>query len=194
MAGADELRQQALKRRDALGAAQRQRKSDEAWKRLVEVPAFQRAGQALVYVAFGSELDTGMMRRLCRELGMAVACPRIRPAEKAMAFHLLEDDEQLVSGPYGILQPAPELPLADLGRLSVVLVPGIAFDRKGGRLGHGAGYYDRWLAGPGQGLPAIGLAFQEQVFERVPQEPHDVALDWLVTDQESVDCPAARGA
>lgn len=184
---ARELRERMRKIRDGIPAHERLRKSDEIWKRLVEVPPFQTASTALFYVSFGSEVETTMMRRLARELGMTVACPRSKPGDKTMRFHVLASDDELSPGAYGILQPAPECPLADL-KDAVVLVPGVVFDRRGHRLGFGAGYYDRWLAGEGKNLPSIGLAFHEQVVEAVPQEPHDIPVDWLVTDKEAIKC------
>jgi 5-formyltetrahydrofolate cyclo-ligase len=66
----------------------------------------------------------------------------------------------------------------------------VAYDRRGHRLGLGSGYYDRWLAGEGKGLPTIGLAFNEQLVDAVPTQPHDVDVDWVVTDKEAIDCKA----
>lgn len=192
--GLDEIRRAALAARDGLEAGLRQKKSDALWKRLVELPAFQTASLALFYLSFGSEVDTGLMRRITLELGMQVACPRSRPGERSMVFHRLESDEELSPGPYGILQPAADAPLADLKQACVVLVPGLVFDRGGARLGYGAGYYDRWLAGPGRGIASVGLAFHEQLVDSLALQPHDVPLDYLVTDVETVDCAVARNA
>jgi 5-formyltetrahydrofolate cyclo-ligase len=188
---ASEMRKRALERRAAMPAALRLQRSDAIWKRLVEVPEFQQAPQALFFITHGSEVETEVMRRLSRELGMVVAAPRAEPSSRAMRFHVLDGDEALIPGPYGILQPSSEAPLAALSPDTVVLVPGSVFDRRGNRLGFGGGYYDRWLAGEGKGLPTVGLAFHEQLVEQVPVQPHDVPLRWIVTDKESVDCSAA---
>jgi 5-formyltetrahydrofolate cyclo-ligase len=180
---ASALRERANRLRDSLGAEERSKKSEEIWKRLSGLEAFRRAGQALFYVSFKSEVDTSLMRALSRELGMDVAVPRGRLKDKSMAFHYLENEGSLESGPYGILQP-PDDPatLADLSIPSVILVPGLVFDFKCNRLGWGAGYYDRFLSGPGRGLPSIGLGFECQLAEEVPVGPHDVPLDFLVTE------------
>lgn len=189
---AEALRRRILGARDKMPAAVRLNRSDAVWKRLVEVPAYQTAPLALFFITHGTEVETAMMRRLSRELGIAVAAPRSEPGSHSMRFHLLEDDEAMVPGAYGILQPPPEAPLAVLTPDTVVLVPGAVFDRKGNRLGFGGGYYDRWLSGEGKGLATVGLAFREQVVEAVPVQPHDVPVDLLVTDEEVVDCAAAR--
>lgn len=187
------LRRQVLAKRDAINEATRLAKSDAVWKRLVELEAFQMAPQALFYMTHGSEVDTALMRRMTRELGMAVAVPRSMPGAKSMQFHLLGEDEDgvLIPGAYGILQPSPETPLAVLTPDTVVLVPGAVFDRKGHRLGFGSGYYDRWLAGEGKGLVKVGLAFDEQVVDHVPTEAHDVDMDWVVSDKACIECRPA---
>lgn len=182
------LRPLLIHRRDMLAELDRARKSDEIWKRLAEVPAFQMAEQALFYVSHGSEVDTTMMRRLTREMGLTVCAPRSRPGDRHMQFHVLPEDEPFSSGPYGILQPADDLPLADLSRPSVVIVPGVGFDRRGNRLGFGGGYYDRWLAGDGKGLPTVALAYHEQMVDAIPVRIHDVPVQFVITDRESIDC------
>jgi len=185
---ASQLRTLILGHRNAIPPDVRLKRSDAIWKRLVEVPAFQTARLALFYVTLGSEVETGMMRRLSRALGMAVAAPRAEPSGRRMRFHLLPSDDALIVGPYGVLQPAADAPLAPLGAGAVVLVPGTVFDAGGNRLGMGGGFYDRWLSGEGRGLPTIGLAFHEQVVDQVPASPHDVPVQWLVTDKETHAC------
>jgi 5-formyltetrahydrofolate cyclo-ligase len=188
MSDAAALRRLLINRRDQLSADERARKSDAIWKRLAEVPAFQLADQAFFYITHGSEVETAMMRRLAREMGMTVCAPRSLPGTRAMHFHVLPEDELFVSGPYGILQPPDDLPLADLGKPSVVLVPGVGFDRRGNRLGFGGGYYDRWLAGEGNGLPTVALAFAEQMVETIPVQDHDIPVQVILTDDETVEC------
>lgn len=187
-----QIRKIVQHRRDMLSAEDRRHKSDAIWKRLVELPAFQTAELALFYLSFKSEVETEMMRQLTRELGMQVAAPRARPGSNEMHFHLLPEEELTTPGPYGILQPAAELPLADLTRHCVVLVPGSVFDRQGNRLGWGGGHYDRWLAGPGKGLATVGLAFHEQLVDELPAQAHDVPMDWVLTDTETVNAAVDR--
>lgn len=188
----DQLRRQLLGRRDALPPQERQAKSDAVWKRLVELPVFQRAEAAFFYVTHGSEVDTTLMRQMARELGMKVAAPRSNPGDFSMAFHWLDSEDDLVPGPYGILQPEPSTPPAELGPGVVVLVPGVAFDPRGNRVGFGGGYYDRWLAGPGRGAVTVGLAYVEQLVPLLEALPHDRPVDGLVTDLRAYDCAALR--
>jgi 5-formyltetrahydrofolate cyclo-ligase len=180
---AQELRALVSKRRDALSEEERSSKSEAIWKRLAELPEFKAASQALFYVSFKSEVDTFLMRQLASDLGMAVAVPRGHQGDKRMTFYYLKNDEELESGPYGILQPpADPENVVELEDPTVIIVPGLVFDKQGNRLGWGAGFYDRFLAGEGRGFPKIGLAFDCQVLDTLPVAPHDVPVDLLVTE------------
>lgn len=183
----DKIRKEAAARRDALGPEIRQAKAESIWKLLVEMPEFQAATQALFYMAIKTEVDTTLMRELCRDLGMAVFAPRAKPGERAMTFYRLDHEEDLESGPYGVLQPpADPSKLADFSRPTVTLVPGLAFDRNCNRIGYGSGYYDRFLVGDGAGTTKIGLAFETQIVDSLPVREHDVPVDWIVTESRVI--------
>jgi 5-formyltetrahydrofolate cyclo-ligase len=185
---AADLRKMALAQRKAMPASQRSEFSEAIWKGLLGLQAFRQASTALFYVSHGSEVETQAMRQRARGLGVSVAVPRCEVACRSMRFHALEEPEALRTGPYGILEPLPEAPLARLDSRTVVLVPGSVFDRRGNRLGMGGGYYDRWLADEGQGLCTIGLAFHGQLVPEVPVGPLDIPVRWLVTEREVIDC------
>ena len=183
MKSAAELRSEVSYRRDALDEAERLQCSERIWKRLVELPEFRACSQALFYVSFKSEVDTFLMRKLSIEMGKAVAVPRGRQIDKSMTFYYLDSDEDLESGPYGILQPpADSDKIVELEDPSVVIVPGLVFDLRGNRLGWGAGFYDRFLSGEGRGLSKLGLAFDCQVVDALPVDTHDVSVDLIVTE------------
>jgi 5-formyltetrahydrofolate cyclo-ligase len=177
------LREEIGKRRDALSAQERSTKSEQIWKRLVSLAEFQTASQALFYISFRSEVETSLMVSLSRELGMEVAAPRGLQPEKRMVFYHFANENELQSGPYGILQPAnnPQN-IVDLEIPSVILVPGLVFDLRCNRLGWGSGFYDRFLAAEGRGLPKLGLAFDCQVVDEVPVQSHDVPIDVVITE------------
>lgn len=101
-----------------------------------------------------------------------------RVVGESLSLHLVSQPEQLVEGRFGLREPAEELPcVGEPGVL--ILVPGVAFDRSGMRLGRGAGYYDRLLSGY-SGVKA-GLCFDEQLVDAVPGEDHDVRMDYIIT-------------
>lgn len=137
------------------------------------------ARSVLGYVAVRGEVDPGPLLREALRAGKAVSLPRPDPATLDLRPCPWNGVDRLVPGPYGIPVPLAHA-LYGGGRPDVVLVPGLAFDAKGNRLGTGAGYYDRYLAGPAPGW-AVGLAHDWQVVPSVPVEPHDRPLDAVVT-------------
>jgi 5-formyltetrahydrofolate cyclo-ligase len=119
--------------------------------------------------------------------GVAVALPRFHPEEKGYAAHLVRDPHRdVVAGHFGIREPAPACPVHPINLLDVVLVPGVAFDLGGRRLGRGAGYYDRLLIGV-RGT-TCGVAFDEQISGELPVEPHDVHVNCILTPTRWLSC------
>ncbi|MCR9071736.1 MAG: 5-formyltetrahydrofolate cyclo-ligase [Alphaproteobacteria bacterium] len=113
--------------------------------------------------------------------GCRIALPVVPDGKQALVFREWEPDEELVPGPYGTSEPAPE---AEIVYPSLLLVPLLAFDRRGRRLGYGGGYYDRTLAAlrEWQTVQAIGVAFAAQEIDAVPAGPHDALLNGIVTE------------
>ena len=186
---AAEYRKIYAAKRDALSPLERAEKSEAIFKRLVTLPVFKEASQALFYVSFKSEVDTTFMRQKTRELGITTSAPRLQGQERRMVFHDLGSDEKLEAGPFDVLQPAADAEtVTELQDPSVILVPGLVFDELGHRIGWGQGYYDRFLGSEGRGMPGIGLAFEIQLAEKLPVAEHDVALNWIVTESRIIDC------
>ena len=115
--------------------------------------------------------------------GKKIILPRVVGSK--MRLHFVDNSEVLVAGSFGILGPAPSAPLA-LAKADIILVPGLAFDRSGVRLGRGGGYYDRLLT-DFEGL-RVGVCFEESVLEWIPAEPHDACMDFLMTPGGIISC------
>lgn len=142
----------------------------------------------LVYVPFRSEADTWPIIRALWQDGVPVAAPKADKPSGTLALYRIECEQDLKPGAWGIPEPDPEMcPAVGLGEIGAVIVPGLAFDRTGGRLGYGAGFYDRLFGRyreEGRVLPfTIGFAFACQVVSRVPMGPHDVPVDRVVTEE-----------
>jgi 5-formyltetrahydrofolate cyclo-ligase len=112
------------------------------------------------------------------------------PYMDSARIHLfrLESLDELAPGQFGILEPRRELRNApgksvDPARIELVVVPGVGFDRQGGRVGHGRGYYDELLKRIRPEVPRIGLAYECQLFDAVPMLPHDVPMNRVITEQ-----------
>ena len=185
-----ELRVEAARRRAVAHAA-----DPDAGARLAEVfpPALAAAAGAVVggYHPFRSEIDPRPVMAALAARGRRLALP-VTPARgsaSGLVFRLFRPGDRLVASAFGVLEPQPDAPAVTP---DLVLVPLLAFDRTGARLGYGAGCYDRTLpmlaARPG--FHAVGLAFAAQEVERLPAEPHDHALDGILTERAYI--PAGR--
>lgn len=160
--------------------------------RLCELDAVKGARVVLAYAATPDEIDPAPAVALLRSRGAAIAFPRIE-APGTLGIHLVEADDDLVPGPYGIREPDPDTPRIELTRVDAVFVPGVAFDEQCYRLGYGGGYYDRLVPLLRQDCIRIGLAYEEQVVEEIPCEEHDVRMDVVVTPTRAVVPPGPGG-
>jgi 5-formyltetrahydrofolate cyclo-ligase len=144
---------------------------------------FKRARVVMFYVSLHDEVDTLVMIDEALKTGKRIAVPVILKEEKRLiAGEIHNRLEDLESQHFGIYQPRQdrvrEIPLDDI---DLIVVPGVAFDKKNIRLGRGHGYYDRFLSGLPKRTKTIGLAFDFQVLEDLPQDPHDVPVSKIIT-------------
>jgi 5,10-methenyltetrahydrofolate synthetase len=169
-------------RRDALTERERAVASERITERVVALLGARLAPGAIVatYATKGSEVDTAAIDERARAAGFGLVYPRITDGDRRLSFHRVGIDE-LVPTRWGLREPEAHAPAVELAAIGAFLLPGLAFDRAGGRVGWGMGHYDVTLAGAPSAL-RIGLAFDCQILERVPREPHDVALHYIVTE------------
>lgn len=168
-----------LPRRDAL--------SRRVWDRLESLPEYRKAQTVLYYVDAHGEVETQAVLRTELACGKRRVGVPFCVGDELELFRL-ENMDELVRCAFGILEPKPELRDLPEKRMSIdqfdlVVVPGVAFDRRGGRVGHGRAYYDRLLPGVRRGTPAVGLAFECQMYPEVPMLERDVFLDAIVTQR-----------
>lgn len=178
----NELRRTARAARRALSSEDRALASQMIAKRALELPELATARAVLVYGASAEEVDPAPLERALRACGVAIAYPRVA-GPRTLELHWVDDPSALVSGAFGLREPAADAPAASLAELDAIIVPGVAFDTACNRIGYGGGFYDTFLADVPHTLPTIGLAFEEQVLPEVPCEEYDRALDVVVTPQ-----------
>ena len=188
------LRSQAKKKRDALSAAQRARASAVICAQLCALPETAAAQSLFVYCAFRSEVDTAPLWPLLQGQGKVLCVPLTLPENREMLPLVLDNRADLRPGAFGIPAPPYQKELIfPADRLDMVILPGLLFDRAGNRLGYGGGFYDRFLAHRASQALRVGLGFACQLADepvRLPAEPHDMRLDILITDQETLRfCP-----
>jgi 5-formyltetrahydrofolate cyclo-ligase len=181
----DDLRAAASAKRDALSGARRHAAAQAIAARGLPVPI--APGMVVSgYSPIRSELDPIPLMRALAAQGARLALPVIAARDRPLSFRAWSPGDSLARGLFGILEPMPEA--AELIP-DTLLVPLAAFDRLGHRIGYGAGHYDRSLAAlrAARDIVAIGMAFATQEIEAVPMQPHDVALDYVLTETQSFD-------
>lgn len=168
--------------------ADRQAASARGCERLLGLPAIQAARTVLFYLPTRTEISPIAASEACREEGVTVALPRVDEGSNEISIVAWDSGDRgdLVSDAAGMLAPASGRVLR-VGEIDAVVVPGVAFDREGRRLGRGGGFYDRLLVRLSERCPAIGFAFAAQLVDRVPEEPHDLRVAAVVTDAEIVE-------
>lgn len=154
-------------------------------RRILESEWFQTAETVLAYCAIAPEpdLEPVLEAALCQ--GKTLLLPRCEADGIMTARRILELGE-LQRGAYGIREPSPGAPEFPPERIQLILTPGMAFDRRGGRLGRGKGYYDRFLQNT-NGM-TVGVCFGARLLAQVPMEPHDRRMDAVVTEYETILC------
>ena len=177
-----QLRRQFCTLRECLPAEEVAAASTALCRRLAAWPVLRQAQNVLTYLAFRNEPDLGLLFDLLPHVHWVV--PRIAEGQR-LALHPY-DPARLVRHRFGMLEPAADLPLVDPATLDLVLVPGVAFDRRGGRLGFGGGYYDRFL--PTTPALRVGVTYDDCLADALPCGEHDQRMDWIVTPTQEIRC------
>jgi len=163
-----------------MSLADQSEKAQAAARRLLAVEPYRRARAVLVYLALSDEVSTERIIADAYERGSVVAAPVVDRVSGRMTARAFAGPDELVTGPFGIAEPQAGARL-DPGEIDFVVVPGRAFDRAGGRVGRGAGFYDRFLA-EAAGAYRCALAYECQVFEHLATDGRDMPVDALVTE------------
>jgi 5-formyltetrahydrofolate cyclo-ligase len=173
------VRQDILKKLNSHKEEERLKKSSKIAQKLFLLKEYIKAKTVLFYLSFDGEVDTVRMIKKSIEKGKLVAVPVVRKQTREIIPSLLKDyDRELTRGPHGTRHPKEEYirPIS-LTTLDLVVVPGLAFDEAGNRLGRGLGYYDRFLCRLPKDIPTVGLAFDFQVVPDFPPlESHDCSV------------------
>lgn len=170
--------------RTGIGERERDKAATSLVQRLTTLPAVKHAKGIGVYSAYGSELSlkpsVEMLRS--RDIPPTIAYP-VMVNETTMVFVTFsaDDDKRVLDNPTTLVTNIPPERVIDPAELELILVPGLAFDTHGNRLGQGGGFYDRFLPHTGSGTTTIGIAFDEQVIEQVPTDVHDRRVNYILT-------------
>jgi 5-formyltetrahydrofolate cyclo-ligase len=178
------VRQNILAKRKALDAREAVQRSTRVHTMLETLSQWREAGSVAMYCSFRNEVDTRPLIVDLHQRGVQVLLPRCRQGTSGMMdFFQVRSGRDLIPGFQGILEPDTQrCPCVAAPKPDLVLVPGVAFDELGFRLGYGGGYYDRFLSRFSLRARSVGLAFDFQVVGRLPSEPWDVPVRWVVTE------------
>ena len=183
------IRQEILLKRDAISENIKKEKDTAIRQRMIRLPEFTDAKTILFYASFRSEVDTMEMIKITLSQGKRTVLPKVDKENKKLKLYEIKDMNELAKGYMGILEPSvSEERLTGLDNIGLVIIPGAAFDVSGNRLGYGAGFYDRLLAGIKNKIPVIAPAYEEQLIENIPSEPHDIKVDKIVTNKRVIEC------
>ncbi len=179
----EEIRKEIL--RILRGQTHKERKelSRKIQEELVSSPEYKKAMTIMVYVSLPTEVGTETIIGKGLETGKKVVVPFIEKGSNEITAAELKSITELVKGPFGIKQPKEDaVREVSLKEIELVVIPGIAFDRKNMRLGRGKGYYDRFLSKPDlSSARTIGLAFNCQIVDALPQDPHDIPVKKVIS-------------
>ncbi|MDE2310663.1 MAG: 5-formyltetrahydrofolate cyclo-ligase [Betaproteobacteria bacterium] len=188
-----DIRKNILNLRKQLSEGTRAAHSAAITERLLQLPEYQHADAVLGYMNFGAEYASELWVARVLAEGKRLALPKVNHHTDCLDLYWVDDlENQLTEGLWGIREPIVER----CERLTVtygvefVLLPGVAFTRDGARLGYGKGYYDKLLARMVHCPALVAAAYYMQLVENIPQEATDRKVEWLVTENETIDCAA----
>lgn len=164
-------------------------KSLQAARAVVGLDEFRDARTVMIYLAIAHETDPAAVAVAAFADGKTVLVPKVAWEQRQMsAIPISSLDEGIETTPAGLHEPTGGEPWP-IDKIDLIIAPGLAFDRRGNRLGRGGGFYDRFLARTGPEAVVCGFGFAEQVLDEVPAGPHDYRMDLIVTDAEVLRFP-----
>ncbi len=186
----DEIRKRILSLRTSHSPFNALTKSYRIKEKLFRLSEFIKAKTILFYVATKDEVKTERMIKHALKLGKRIAVPISNVRRRSILISELKDfDEELEPGTFGILEPKKEFRrLIEPKEVDLVIVPGIAFDEEGNRIGYGMGFYDRFLKTIRKDTPIIALAYEFQIVEGIPADETDVTVNKIITEERIIEC------
>lgn len=181
------LRKELIEIRKNLSKKEVLENSNKIKGKLFTLKEFKRGNVILFYVSYDNEVFTHEMIKEAMAIGKNVIVPVSDKEHRRLILSKLENWDDLKTGSYGILEPVKEkIKEFSINEIDLIIIPGVGFDKRGNRIGHGKGYYDDLLSK--SKAPHISLAFECQIVEKIPTEKHDMPVDKIVTERRIIDC------
>ena len=181
------IRREMIARRNSISREEIMEKSAVIQKRVLELPIYQESKTIGLYASFNNEVSTSILFDKALEDGKKVLFPYIRKADRELAFLPVHGLDELELGQFGIMTPPFGEGKEDyIGDIELLVIPGVSYDLKGGRIGYGGGFYDKTLHKLAK-LPFIlALAYEFQVLDELPMLPHDIRVNAVVTERRVI--------
>lgn len=182
------IRKEILIKRDSIDPEKRLKKDKLIMERVLSLPYFEKARTVFYYASFRSEVSTLPQIEEAIRRGKRIILPKVDNINKRLRLFEIHDTDEIKPGFMGI--PEPDVPPErerDINNVDLVIMPGVAFDTNGNRLGYGAGYYDKLLSGLKKDIPLIAIAYEEQIVDSLPAERHDIRVDMILTDKRIIE-------
>ena len=183
-----DVRKELLRKRDRIPPEVRKVKNRLIRERLMSFDEFKNASIIFFFASFRTEVDTTELIKTSLSTGKRVVLPKVKKDTQELLLYEITDFGQLSPGYMGILEPPVSEGRMSINDVDLVIIPGAGFDIAGSRIGYGGGYYDRLLAGLQKPVPVIAPAYEEQVVDVIPSEPHDIKVQIIVTDGRLIRC------
>lgn len=182
----EKIRKEMKEKRRKLSKEENRKKSKEIKERLFSLKEYRDAETVLFYVSYNGEVFThDMIKESLKEKKVVV--PISNKEDCSLSLSELKNWNDLETSSYGILEPKKDcVKEVSINDIDLIIVPGVAFDCKGNRMGHGKGYYDRLLANKKQ-IPAVGLAFEFQIVKNIPTDSNDKPVDLIITEDRIIE-------
>lgn len=182
------IRKEVLSKRKEIDSLSRNKKDLLIKQALFSIPEFRTADTIFYFASFGSEVSTLPQIEERLETGKRIILPVVDKKAKGLRLYEIKSLSELSPGVMGILEPSVrEGRETDINCADFVVMPGVAFDLNCNRIGYGAGYYDKLLSCLKKQVPLVAIAYEEQIVERVPTEPHDIKVHRIITDKRIIE-------
>lgn len=181
------IRERIIQERDSIPKNIKEAKDAAIMEHILSLHEFSDAKTIFLYASFRSEVNTTDLIIISLDRGKMIVLPKVEKENRRLKLYVLDNMNELVTGHMGIPEPAAsEDRLRTLDDIELIIIPGIAFDEYGNRLGYGAGFYDRLLSETKRRIPVFAPAYEEQIVEKIPAEPHDIKVDKIITDKRII--------
>jgi 5,10-methenyltetrahydrofolate synthetase len=184
------LRKEILEKRNNLDLFKKEKMDKEILNKFYETQYYKAADKIFIYISYASEINTIEIINKALEDNKKIYVPRTEFKTRHMDAVEITSLNNLEESTYGILEPSKDAPHIDPNELDLIVVPGVAFDRNGGRMGYGAGFYDRYFKKIKKEnikkIAKLALAYELQIHDEVPMNAQDVPVDYIITENEFI--------